>query len=179
MNIVQQTLKEHSKSNTDAVVAYIGQDPHRFEQLTKLLLSGSRQEAQRAAWPFFNCTESFPAMILPYLDSLVSKLKDATSHPAVKRSILRSLQFVEIPKHLQGPLLDICFDTLTNSKSPVAIKAFAMTVAYNIGRHEQSLLHELSILIEDQMPYASPGFRSRGNRILKAIKTPQPAMFKA
>lgn len=179
MNIIQQTLKEHSKANTDAVVAHIGHDPHKFEQLANLLLSGSYAEAQRAAWPFFNCAESLPALILPYLDPLVSKLKDATSHPAVKRSIFRSLQFVEIPEHLQGPLLDICFDTLTNLKEPVAIKVFAMTVAYNIGRHEQDLLRELRITIEDQMPYASPGFKSRGNRILEAMKKPQPTMFKA
>lgn len=170
MDIAQQTLKEHSKSNTDAVVEYIGRDPHKFAQLADLLLSGSFQEAQRAAWPFFNCAEADPTLILPYLDKLVEKLKDNSSHPAVKRSIFRSLQFVEIPETLQAPLLNICIETLLNSKTPVAIKVFAMTVAYNISRHEQALLNELRIIIEDQMPYALPGFISRGNKILKAME---------
>lgn len=176
MNIVQQTLKEHSKANTLAVVAYISNDPHKFKLLASLLLSGCYQDAQRAAWPFFICAEAFPALILPYLSKMVIKLKDNTSHPAVKRSILRSLQFVEIPETLHGTLIDICFDALTDRKEPVAIKAFAMTVAYNIGRTEPDLMNELRIIIEDQMPYASPGFQSRGNKTLKALeKLSQPA----
>ncbi len=172
MNLEQKILKEYSKSNTVAIVAYIGNDPHKFALLAHLLLFGNYQEAQRAAWPFSYCAEAFPALVLPHLGQLVLRLKDTTCHPAVKRSILRSLQFVEIPEPLQGILIDICFDILSNKKEPVAIKMFAMTVAYNIGRHEPSLMNELRIIIEDQMPYALPGFRSRGSKILKALERP-------
>ena len=163
---------EHSKSNTASIVAFIGNDPHKFEQLVHLLLSRNHLEAQRAAWPLSYCVEAFPTLALPYLDKLVIKLKDTTNHLGVKRNILRSLQFVDIPESLQGTLLDICLDALANKKEPVAIKVFAMTVAYNIGRHEPSLMNELRIIIEDQMPYALPGFKSRGSKILKAMDFP-------
>lgn len=169
MNLEEQILKEHSKANTDSIVAYIADDAHKFGQLMRLFFHGSHRLAQRAAWPMSICAIAHPQLILPYLPQLVSRLREKDSHPAVKRNILRILQFIEMPEAYQGKLLDTCFEILLN-KEPVAIKAFAMTVTYNIGRHEPDLMNELRIIIEDQMPYTSPAFQSRGSKILKALE---------
>ena len=45
-----------------------------------------------------------------------------------------------------------------------------MTVLYNITLKIPELADELKIIIEDQMPYGSAGFKSRGKKILKGLQ---------
>jgi hypothetical protein len=45
-----------------------------------------------------------------------------------------------------------------------------MTVLLNIVKYVPELKEELKIIIEDQMPYASAGFQSRGKKTLKALE---------
>ncbi len=88
---------------------------------------------------------------------------------AVKRNTLKILQFVDIPEDLLGITADICFRLLNDGKEPIAVKVFAMTVIFNIVKKYPELNEELKISIEEQMPFASAGFKSRGNKILKAL----------
>lgn len=169
MNLEKQLLKEHSKTNTNLITAYIGNDPKKFKKLMDLFFTGEYRVVQRASWSMSDCASTYPTLILPFLDKLVLTLEDNTKHPAVKRNILRILQFTAIPESLQGVLIDICFNFIADRKTPVAIKAFALTVAHNIGKHEPDLMNELKILIEDQIPYTTPAFQSRGNKILKSL----------
>ena len=92
--------------------------------------------------------------------------KDA--HVAVKRNIMRLLQDIEIPQQLYGTLTDKCF-TLLDPKETIAVRVFSMTVLANIAKQEPDLKKELSIVIEDQLPYASAGFLSRAKQVLKEL----------
>lgn len=170
MNLEAQLLKEHSKVNTDKITSYIGSDQEKFRKLMRLFFSEEYKIVQRAAWAMSNCACAHPELILPYLDKLVLNLKGKDNHPAVKRNTLRILQFITIPERLQGELIDICLNFIADKKEAVAIKAFAMTVVHNIGKHEPDLMRELKILIEDQMPYTSAAFQSRGYKILKQLQ---------
>jgi hypothetical protein len=88
---------------------------------------------------------------------------------AVKRNTLRVLRYVEIPEDLMGIAADICFKYLLSGKEPVAVKVHAMDVLFNITRKFPELKEELKLAIEDQMPFGSAGFRSRGGKILKSL----------
>ncbi|CAN5372754.1 hypothetical protein BH23BAC1_BH23BAC1_12370 [soil metagenome] len=90
-------------------------------------------------------------------------------HNAVKRNILRILQFIEIPDNLLGLAADVTFETMSSGKEPVANKTFAMSVLYNISKKEPDLKRELKILIEDRMPYESAAFTSRGKKFLNEL----------
>jgi len=170
MDLEAQILKEHSKSNTNLITEYIGKDPVKFKALMDLFFHGEYRVVQRAAWAMSDAVTAHPELILPYLDQLVLNLKDAPKHPAVTRNTLRILQNLEVPERLQGELVNLCFDFVASRKEAVAIKAFAMTIIYNIGKSEPDLMNELKILIEDQMPFTSPAFQSRGRKILKALR---------
>jgi hypothetical protein len=52
---------------------------------------------------------------------------------------------------------------------PIAIKVFSMTVLFNISKNVPEFRDELAIIIEDQMPYGSAGFKSRGKKTLKGL----------
>ena len=90
-------------------------------------------------------------------------------HDAVVRNSMRILSSQDVPERLQGYLLEICFDFLMSTKVPVAIKVHAMQVIFNISQNEPDLLNELRMVIEEQMPYGTTGFKSRGRKILKRI----------
>lgn len=170
MNLRKQILKEQSKANCHAIVKYIGDSPKRFSQLINIYLAGPYRVTQRAAWPISVCAEKSPQLITPHLKKLLDFVTKPGVHVAVKRNTLRLLQFINIPKKFHGRVAEIGFNFLNDKSETVAVQVFAMTALSKVIKDEPTLANELRIIIEDRMPYASAGFRSRGAKILKEIK---------
>ncbi len=168
MSLREELLKEHSKAHTEYLAIGIGSDQDSFDMLIKLLLGDEYRVTQRAAWLVSHCVDKFPWLIDNHLSSIIHNL-DKPVHVAVKRNTLKILQFVDIPEDLLGITADICFRLLNDGKEPIAVKVFAMTVIFNIVKKYPELNEELKISIEEQMPFASAGFKSRGNKILKVL----------
>ena len=169
MNILYEILKEHSKKQSLKIAAYIGNNPTRFAVLMKLFLFGEYRVVQRAAWVVSFCSEKHPALIKPWLKKLVLNLQKPGLPKAVKRNTLRVMQFINIPKPLQGKTVDICFKFLANPTEAIAVKVFAITVLFNISKSEPYIQNELKLLIEENLVFVSYGLKSRGNKILKQI----------
>jgi len=167
MDLKKVLLQEHSKAQTNKVVAYIGDDPEKFKQLMKLFFDETYRVTQRAAWPMSICVEKNPALIKPYLSKMIDKLADQTV--AVKRNSVRALQFLDIPSRLQGKAVNTCFELLNSPSEAIAVKVFAMTVLANICEKQPDLANELRLSIENQMPLGSAGFKSRGKKILARL----------
>ncbi len=83
--------------------------------------------------------------------------------------MIRILQDVEIPRRLAGKIATVCFELFVAAKEPIAVKVFSMTVLANIARQEPELKNEIRILIEQQMPTGSAGFRLRGMKIVQQL----------
>lgn len=169
MDLEKEILKTHSKLQTLKIVSYIGNDQERFNDLFRLFLKGAGPVPQRASWALSLLVEKHPGLIIPHLKPLIQNLKNPV-HDAVKRHTLRLMQYVEIPKSLWGITADLCFRFLSSLSEPVAVKAFAMTILSTIAEKEPDLKNELRIIIEDQIPHASPAFTSRGRKILKLLQ---------
>ncbi len=170
MNLLKSILKEHSRAMTHQIVDYIGSSPARFRELVNLFLAGPYRVTQRAAWPLSYCVRNHPDLIKPHLKKVLDHLKKTGIHDAVKRNTVRLLQDIKIPKSLQGRAADVCFEYLSNPKEPIAIRVFSMTVLANIAKENPELKNEIIPIIEDQLPYGSAGFRSRGMKVLKELK---------
>lgn len=169
MDIKTELLREHSKEQAKRIAGYIGKDVERFDVLMSLFLDINYRITQRAAWVLSHCIDDQPNLILPYVEKIVLNLKDETP-VAVVRNTVRVLQMVEIPEEHWGITADACFHLLASNSQPVAVKVFSMTVLANICLKVPELKHELKILIEDQMPYGSAGFKSRGKKVLKLLE---------
>ncbi len=124
---------------------------------------------QRAAGVMSYCTNAHPGLIVPHFKKMIHVLKNSPSD-AVKRNTVRAWQWVPIPEAHLDDVADLCFSFLSTPQEPVAAKVFAMTVLLNITRQIPELKNELQILIEDQMPYSSAAFRSRGSKVLRALE---------
>lgn len=170
IDIKDELLGDYSKTQCLKIVKYIGSDATRFDELISLLLKGPYRLTQRAAWPLSICVQNSPELIYPHLKHVISLISEKDAPHAVKRNVVRLLQFIKIPNSLQGLVADLCFGFLSNKKEPVAVRVFSMTVLANLAMNFPELKHEITALIEESMPFESAGFIARGRKVLKALK---------
>jgi hypothetical protein len=168
MSFREELLKEHSKRHTVYLMKKIGPNQASFDVLIGLFLGDEYRVTQRASWVVSHCIDEYPWLIENHLRAIIENLQKPV-HVAVKRNTLRILQFIDIPEDLMGLTADLCFSFLNSGKETIAVKIFAMTVLFNIVKKYPELDYELKISIEEQMPFGSGGFKSRGKKILKAL----------
>jgi hypothetical protein len=169
MDLLKLLRAEHSKKQTDRIVAYIGDDKQRFAALINLFFQGEYRITQRAAWPLSYCVRRYPELIAPYYRELLDNLGRKDIHVAVIRNTVRLLQDVSIPKRWHGRVMSICFDFVSDPETPIAVKAFALTILSNLSRDYPEIRVELKLIIEEQWERATPAFRSRARKILKGL----------
>jgi len=171
MDLKRQILKEHSKANCKCITNYVGSNKKRFSDLIKVYLAGPYRVTQRTAWAISYCVEEYPELIQPHLSTILNFLKQPGTHVAVKRNTVRLLQFIHIPKKLQGRVAEICFSFLKDKKEAIAVKTFSLTVLYNLSKIEPGLKNELLIITQDQLPYSTAAFKVRAKRVVDGIKS--------
>ncbi|HXB09816.1 MAG TPA: hypothetical protein VNW04_21985 [Puia sp.] len=169
MDILQLLKNEHSKKQTDRIVNYIGADKDRFGVLIGLFFSGEYRITQRAAWPLSYCVRAHPELIEPYFRPLLDNLQRKDIHVAVIRNTVRLLQDVTIPKKHQGRVMSICFDFVQSPGTPVAVKAFSMTILSHLAADYPDIRGELKLIIEEQWEHSTAAVRSRATKILKKL----------
>jgi hypothetical protein len=168
-NLRQQILKEHSKAQCTRIVKWIGNNQQRFDELFKLFLHDEYRVVQRAAWPISNAVMAYPGLITPHWKALIKNVQKPGLHDAVKRNTIRLLQDIDIPKRYQGEVMEICFRYLASPTEALAVKVFSMSVLGKLAILYPAIVPELKILIEDQLPHQSAGFKSRAKKVLKQI----------
>lgn len=168
---IKEILGEgQSKKRMQLIIEFVGNDPLRFEELMNLYFKGPYQITQRASWAISDIAVKDPTRILPYLSKMIEMLDDDSHHIAVKRNTIRILQFVEIPEDFLGILADKCFRYLMNHDEAIAVRAFSITVLYNIVRRVPELKRELIMILEEIIPTASSGLRNRAQKALKMLE---------
>lgn len=175
MDLARQLEAEHSKASTTAIVNYIGGDKKRFKVLMDLFLKGEYRVTQRAAWPLSYAAIEHPELLVPYYDLLVNRLMEPVHHSAIYRNILRIFEEVNVPEKHHGTLIDICFRLIMSETEPVAVRAFAITVASNICTLYPELKSELLLILAEmaQLPQ-TPAITSRIKSALKKLKAAHP-----
>src|SRR5690606_14714841 len=146
MDIASEIAKEHSKAKCLQIADYVNVNTDRFKILMNVFFAGPYRITQRAAWPVNVCVERNPQLSIPYLKKLTTFLREPGIHPAVKRTGLRLLQFIEIPTTRYAELLDLCFEFLERKNEPVAIKLFAMILLEKLTKKYPELRRELKLV---------------------------------
>jgi hypothetical protein len=169
MDILQSLTREHSKKQTDRIVSFIGADKGRFAVLIKLFFAGEYRITQRAAWPLSYCVGAHPELIDPYFKRLLDNLERSDIPVAVIRNTVRLLQDVSIPKKHQGRVMKICFEFIQSPETPIAVKAFSLTILSHLAADYPDIRGELKLIIEEQWEHSTAAFRSRAKKILAKL----------
>jgi hypothetical protein len=166
MDLLKAIEKEHSKTQCELIVKYVGGNKDRFAGLMQLFLKGEYRVTQRAAWPLSICVENHPELITPYFKQILPLLKKPDAHIAVVRNVVRLLQYVDIPKRYHGQVMNDCFEFIAGNDTPAAIKAFSLTILENLSVTYPDIKPELRLIIEERWPHETPAFHSRARKIL-------------
>lgn len=169
MDLRQQILKEHSKTQTLKIVDWIGKNQQRFEQLFTIFLKDEPMVVQRAAWPLMYACAANPPFIYKHFKKLLDNLDKEGIHDAVTRNTIRILEDLEIPEAYEGRVMDICFKYITNPKEKAAVKASSLTVLHTLTIKYPEIKSELKTVIESQWDHEGAAFRSRAKKILKTL----------
>ena len=168
MDIRAEILKEHSKQQSQNIARWVGNDEKRFAQLIDLFLNDEYLVVQRASWIVNLVNDTYPGVVLPYLSEIVNRMAEPGVHVAVRRNVVRMLQYIEIPEGLQGQVMNACFEMLADPKETIGVRCFSMTVLDNLSRTYPEMRQELTAIIEGQLEQeASAGFKARARKILK------------
>lgn len=157
------------KQDVRRIAIFIGNDPVLFGSLIDHVFSDDFRLASKAAWAMSDCAAVHPDLLLTHMRRLGESLSP-TLIVAVKRNIVRVLQYYDLDEQTAGPVAHACFRFLNNPAEPVAVKAFSMTVLYNLTLKYPDLGRELRETLHAIIPNGSPGIRSRAGRILKLLE---------
>ncbi len=167
MNIEQALLAptKQTKAITYNIAEYAVEDPSHFEELITCFNSSDDKLSPRAAWALSFACMLDSTLALPYLPCIINHL--SKNSDAVKRNSLRVLHEIEIPVHYHGEITNLCFNLTTDSSQSSAIKSYSLGILGKFCKLYPDLRNEVKIIINDQMPYESAAFKSRGRNILK------------
>lgn len=76
MDLLKAIEKEHSKTQCEKIVRYVGNDKVRFGELMQLFLKGEYRVTQRAGWPMSICVEKHPELITPLFQTDTTLVKE-------------------------------------------------------------------------------------------------------
>jgi hypothetical protein len=63
-----------------------------------------------------------------------------------------------------------CFQFISDVDTPVAVKAFSLTLLDNLSKEYPEITPELKLIIEDRWNDETPAFKSRAKKILQRIE---------
>jgi len=115
------------------------------------------------------CVSAHPKLIGKHWCELIGNLQKPDLHDAVKRNTIRFLEDIEIPEEYHGEILNLCFSYLESPSEPLAVKAFSMSVLGNLAKYYPEIIPELKLIVEDQLPHQTVGFRTRARKVFKQI----------
>ena len=170
MDLGKTLSQGQSKKRCDQMVSWIGADSQRFAGLMKYFFEGEEKIRRFAAWPMSYCAIAHPELIKPWLNRLIPVLDEKNAHDALVRNIVRLLQFVEIPKPLEGKIMSHCFEYIQSPTRAAAIKAFSLTILEKLSKKYPGIRPELKLIIQERWPMEKAAFHSRARKIMINLK---------
>ena len=174
MNLEKELLNKQSLQTRNRMIKHIGRDETRFGALVSLFFKGEYRLTQHAAWPMSHCIHNYPNLAKPYFKKFIDHLSDRQAQPAMRRNIVRLLQFVEIPKKFHGRIMDLCFQFINSPGEAIAVKAFSLHILENLSIQYPEIIPELKAIIEERWAVETAAFRSRGRKILQKAENLRP-----
>jgi hypothetical protein len=170
MDLAAELLREHSARQTQRLVRYVNSRTAHLAELIELVTGAPGRVSQLAAEIVGWCAEQHSQRLVPHLPRLLPLLGPTGHHVAVRRGIMRALQFVPVPDELQAKTFDRCLELLGSASEAVAVKAYALTVLTNLARLYPELAAEVVLVVEPQLAEAPPSLRSRANTCLPILR---------
>ncbi|XCF07337.1 adenylosuccinate lyase [Tamlana crocina] len=153
-----------------------------FPKLMDILFRVDDKISVRAAWVFeYMCNQNIE-VIIPYLGTFTSNMKQVHLDPAV-RPVAKICELLAVAytskddneikhaltdKHKER-IIETCFDYMINDEK-IAPKAYSMNTLFLLGKDYDWVHPELALILERDFQMQSSGFKARARHILKKLK---------
>ena len=168
MDVKQKLTKRFDKAELNGLVEYFIAHPQKVKELMACLFTQEGKIDQYAAWIVPYIAIKRPELIKPYLKSILDNL-DKDIHTGVIRNCLRIFEEMDIPEKLEGRVFDKCINYIMDTKMPIAVTAFSITVACNICKKYPELSEEFLEVIRPHYDEGGPAIRVRIKRAIKEL----------
>lgn len=162
--------REHSRQNVNRVIKLVGEDQKQFDELMKIFLGKDEELARRAAWPIGFIAQDHPHLVKKWFPKLIANLEKSNQHPAIYRNTFRFMQVIEIPERYAVKVLDAAYKYVLNPSHPAAVRAFAISTAFNVVNKYPELAPELRQVSEQVMQEQAKAMISRGKRTIRDLE---------
>lgn len=170
MDIEAHLRGHYDKKSNEILNLWVGDSQERFDQFMPFFLHEEMRICQRASWTLGKVCAKRPWLLEKWMPEIMASLAEP-KHSAVVRNVIRAFQEVEtFPEEYEGEIFERCFGFLVDHQSPIAYKAFSMTVCRKIAMNYPELKVELISVIEDLLETGSSGVISRGKRELLILR---------
>ncbi len=156
--------------HVNMIAGRIMQQPELINDLWDII-QREDETSWRAAWTMEKINDKRPEMIFSFLNDLITRVEQ-TNNNGLKRHFLKIISLQPLPEDLSGNFVDFCFRTLLSSDEPIAVRAHAMQILYNVCIKIPDLKNELVESIESIQTEASAGIIAKSRIILKKLKHP-------
>jgi hypothetical protein len=167
---VKGLLADSSKKLADLTACMVYDNPSLLKLLIEVAWLDEDPWSQRASRVVSICCCRFPEMLQPHSATIINRLKKVHAESVI-RNFLKIL--AEIPAKLKDRektlLLNLCFDYLLRNYA-VSIKVYSMQILFNLSLEIPEIGVELCHILEENLPDASPGYRSRGEKIIRKLR---------
>ena len=146
------------------------QNNHLKEELYQLTLDNDRRVAINALWTFTHFALADNEWLYAKHDQLIDRCLNEQDTTKLRLMLNLLLRQPYAADELSTDVIDYCLMQLTNSKSPYAIRAQCIKLAYEQMRYWPELLDELRQTLEMiSCEPLSPGLRSAWKQVMKKI----------
>lgn len=169
MDMREKFVKWLGKEHMPEFADYFISNPDKMPELISYCMDPKDGVDMRASWILNHIAQKKPELVLPYMPELVEYIKGDV-HTGVKRHVMRIFEEADIPEDLEGELYDLCVEFIMNTKLPVAVPAFAMTVGVKICKKYPELSEEFLEVCRNLSESKSPAIKLRLRKVVKALE---------
>lgn len=164
-------LVDSSRLIADLIVADIGNDAHKFEEIMELALRDEYPLSMRAARVMALCTEKNTNLIVPYLQNIIDSL-DTLRVEGVRRSFLKIFaeMSVELNEDMLGILTDLSFTWLVDQKEAIAIRYYAIDILLKVIKLYPEIKTELTESLKSLLEDNSSALHAKSRKVLKYLE---------
>lgn len=162
----------------DEISGMVINDLSLLPEMMAMALDVTDKNHHKACWSLELVMEENIRWLQPYLEDFCNRLT-AYKHEGALRSVSKIVMFAvaEEDNHpgsltpaMRQQITEACFDWLIGDIK-VATKAYAMRALYSLGKKENWIYPELKIILQQDFPHHSAGYKAAAKDILKKIKT--------
>lgn len=162
-----------NKQMTSILSTEASESEQLVDTLISIMFKGKHPENWRAAWVLDHTSLINIKIIEPHLPFFLKQLPTIQFN-GIKRHIIRMLVNSRRKDLIDGNLINLCFEWLQASHTPIAVRAFSMDIIDMITNDYPDLIQEFVLVLEEIAINGSKGEKNKATKLIKKYSKISP-----